>query len=391
MDAGREVRAEKPMTYSFDEAVRVRAAVRKSERVARVGYQRRTLDHFHTARDIIQSGRLADITQVQLWSSRSRPTGPVRADSTFPPVKLSPSPRNQPMSVFRTCCIVVLLLGVRPALGVEIDPETAEPVNANDPAAVLDPSAAPDSAWGEALKGGDADRAVELFVKRLRKGSDRYDRSLSIPGMYERWLGRRIGHYGGHSLDADEVVRLHYEGVYGITHTFKNAIDWHHDASAKLGDRRTHEWLWQLNRHYQWLSLADAYERTGDLKYARAWERELRSWIRQCPRPEGSGNEAGSAWRTIEAGIRAGWTWPYAFQIFRRSEHVSDEALWLFVCAMREHGIHLLKHPTGRNWLTMECDGLAHAGLMFPELRGAQDFAAAASRRAAFSATSPAT
>lgn len=285
---------------------------------------------------------------------------------------------------FRTVIALLgLVVGVSPALGLDIDSETARHVHANDPTTVLDPTAAPDSAWAEALEAGQDDRAVKLFVQRLREGPDRYDRSLSIPAMYERWLGRRIGHYGGHSLDADEVVDLHYEGVYGIAHTFKGAVDWHHDASAKLGDRQTHEWLWQLNRHYQWLSLADAYEKTGDPKYAEAWERELRSWIRQCPRPNGSGNEAGSAWRTIEAGIRAGWTWPYAFQTFRRSEHVSDEALWLFVCAMREHGIHLRDHPTGRNWLTMECDGLAHAGLMFPELKGARDFAAAAVRRAA--------
>ena len=56
MDAGKDVYVEKPMTYSFDEAIRVREAARKSGRVTQVGYQRRTLAHFHKAREIVQSG-----------------------------------------------------------------------------------------------------------------------------------------------------------------------------------------------------------------------------------------------------------------------------------------------------------------------------------------------
>jgi hypothetical protein len=63
-------------------------------------------------------------------------------------------------------------------------------------------------------------------------------------------------------------------------------------------------------------------------------------------------------------------TWPYAFETFRRSEHVSDEAIWLFVCALREHGEHLLRYPTGRNWKAMESNGLVHVGALLPELRG---------------------
>ena len=60
MDAGKDVYVEKPMTYSFDEAVRVRNAARKSGRVTQVGYQRRTLAHFYKAREIVQSGILGE-------------------------------------------------------------------------------------------------------------------------------------------------------------------------------------------------------------------------------------------------------------------------------------------------------------------------------------------
>ena len=83
IDAGKDVYVEKPMTYSLDEAVRVRQAARDSGRVTQVGYQRRTLAHFHKAREIIQSGILGQITQIQLWSSRNRTTAPWRAYNTY--------------------------------------------------------------------------------------------------------------------------------------------------------------------------------------------------------------------------------------------------------------------------------------------------------------------
>jgi hypothetical protein len=122
------------------------------------------------------------------------------------------------------------------------------------------------------------------------------------------------------------------------------------------------------------VGLADAYEETGDPTYARAFEEELRGWLEQCPRPEDSGNYHPSAWRTIEAGIRTGWVWPYAFETFRRSGALSDEALWLWVCSFRDHGHHLLRHVMTQNWKTMEANGLTHVGAMFPELDGARTF-----------------
>ena len=74
-------------------------------------------------------------------------------------------------------------------------------------------------------------------------------------------------------------------------------------------------------------------------------------------------------------GIRMGWTWPHAFETFRRSPHVRDESLWRMVCLFREHGIGLLETPTGANFKSMEANGLAHVGFMFPELHLSRAFA----------------
>ncbi len=83
LDAGKDVYVEKPMTYSLDEAIRVRDKARETRRVTQVGYQRRSTPHFYQGRDILRSGSLGDIHQIQLWSSRNRPTVPWRAYNTY--------------------------------------------------------------------------------------------------------------------------------------------------------------------------------------------------------------------------------------------------------------------------------------------------------------------
>ncbi|MFW6060890.1 MAG: alginate lyase family protein [Phycisphaeraceae bacterium] len=232
-----------------------------------------------------------------------------------------------------------------------------------------------DTDWHQALARGDSDAARDAFVRALRTGEPRTCLEYDIPELYRRRLdGFKIGYQGGHQLDPDQVVNQHYVGVYGIEHTFEGEIDWLFDPTADWGENRTREWQVQLNRHYQWIPLADRYRETNDPKYARAFERELRSWVRQCPRPDDDGMGLPGTWRLIEVGIRAGWSWPYAFETFRRSEHVSDEAIWMMVCALHEHGMHLLLWPTKRNFKTMESNGLTHVGAMFPELRLARTF-----------------
>ena len=76
--AGKDVYVEKPLSYSLAEAVQVRHQARETGRVMQVGYQRRSIGHFYKAREIVQSGILGEITQVQLWSARNRASSPWR-------------------------------------------------------------------------------------------------------------------------------------------------------------------------------------------------------------------------------------------------------------------------------------------------------------------------
>lgn len=148
-------------------------------------------------------------------------------------------------------------------------------------------------------------------------------------------------------------------------------IDWFHDPTGTDGRPRNVEWILQFHRHHWWPGLGCRWQRTGDARYARVFAQELSSWIAQCPPPAEVANRPGSAWRTIEAGIRMLEAWPDALQRFRTARDIPDTLLLDAVASMLEHGAYLEAHPTGRNWLFMEMDGLHAVGSYLPEFKPA--------------------
>ena len=132
-----------------------------------------------------------------------------------------------------------------------------------------------------------------------------------------------------------------------------------------------HEWLWQFNRHYYWRNMGRTYTATGEKKYAVAFEKQLLKWIAQTYIPE-KWNGPGSAWRTIECGLRLLGSWQVAFQAFRKSEDVSDVTLLLMIASMHRQSLHLIAHPTGANWLMMEANGIYTFSSLFPEFSDAE-------------------
>ena len=140
---------------------------------------------------------------------------------------------------------------------------------------------------------------------------------------------------------------------------------------TKIQGPVNHEWLWQLNRHYYWRNMGRTYTATGEKKYAVAFEKQLLKWIAQTYIPE-KWNGPGSAWRTIECGLRLLGSWQAAFQAFRKSEDVSDVALLLMIASMHRQSLHLIAHPTGANWLMMEANGIYTFTSLFPEFVDAE-------------------
>ncbi len=102
----------------------------------------------------------------------------------------------------------------------------------------------------------------------------------------------------------------------------------------------------------------------------------MRDWIEDNPYPIwGTGNDT-LTWRTIEAGIRTSTTWPDAFHYFLGSPSLTGDDMVMFMKSWIEHARHLMRitveHPEhGGNWVTMECNGLGHLGILFPECKDA--------------------
>jgi hypothetical protein len=174
---------------------------------------------------------------------------------------------------------------------------------------------------------------------------------------------------------AEKALQRRFNSI-GIEWAFGEAIDWAFNPTTQPDSKwpRNHEWTWQLSRHPMWVDLGRAYYATGDEKYAAEFAAELTSWVRDCPLPPKADNKAFSRWRTIEAGIRAGSVWPEVYHRFLHAQAVGDEGLILFLKSYAEHALYLMQFKTTGNWLTMEANGLYHAGALFPEFKEAKNW-----------------
>jgi len=173
----------------------------------------------------------------------------------------------------------------------------------------------------------------------------------------------------------DDTIMKH---IYGGTFLGKK-IDWEMNPVDPKLPEYTPEWTYGLNRFAFWRTLGEAYWATGDEKYAREWVAQMTSWIHDEPVPYEAGPGRPCTWRTIECGIRTAGSWMDAYFYFLGSPSFTSEAHTMFLKSMREHAIRLAKilvrYPerTG-NWLTMECNGLAHVAIMFPEFKESREW-----------------
>ena len=184
---------------------------------------------------------------------------------------------------------------------------------------------------------------------------------------------------GRFNKDAADRAIEGYAREVNIDWKFENGeIDYLFDPTAVLGGPINHEWLWQFNRHGAWGNFARTYVGTGEEKYALALEKQVLRWIAQTDIPE-KWNAPGSAWRTIECGIRLLGTWNTAYDGLVRSDSVNDISVLLMISSMLKQAKHLVDHPTGRNWLMMEMNGVYTFSALFTELACSTEYRKTAS------------
>ncbi len=214
----------------------------------------------------------------------------------------------------------------------------------------------------ELYEAGDVEGAEHTFAEYLKATLD--------PEHYFALSGVEIGQ-GGSTQDvscsiienADMICRGKVRSC-SYTHDFGGEIDWNFNGTPD-GYR---EWLWQLNRHHIFKIIAYAYVKTGDEKYADAFNRHMTGWLSQseCPQwPVPNRCSQYPCWRTISVGIRQSGNWPYAIHAFLKSPTIPDKTWVRIAMSIWEHGQLLMHSPSSLNWLDIEMSGLNALGTLY--------------------------
>lgn len=223
----------------------------------------------------------------------------------------------------------------------------------------LDPDAI-GADYRAALEAGDAAAAVKACAAYYRRKNVVLTKERSADGPYSK-------------DEADRAVRGQMCEI-GVPWDFPDGkVDFQFDPTLVKGPRN-HEWVWQFNRHGFWLEMARAYYDTRDEAYAKAFNEQMAHWLTQVIDIPANWNGPGSAWRTIECGIRLYATWPAAFEAFRLSPSVDDCVLLLMIESMHRQAELMIEHPTGANWLVIETDGVYTFSSAFTEFRDAKEY-----------------
>ncbi|MCD4823801.1 MAG: heparinase II/III family protein, partial [Phycisphaerae bacterium] len=159
-------------------------------------------------------------------------------------------------------------------------------------------------------------------------------------------------------------------------HFLGKRIDWSFNPYKK-GPSRTIEWTASLNRHFHFKYLVRAYWQTGDEKYARELAHQMNAFIEDCPVfLFGSGNSSPyhHAWGTLNIACRLQDPWPDAIYSCILSPEFTDDIIINIVKSIAEQVRHLIKHPSGGNWLTAESLSVYTMGALFPEYKEAKQW-----------------
>lgn len=186
------------------------------------------------------------------------------------------------------------------------------------------------------------------------------------------------------SLLVDSVIR---QGkVFHIPKNPDNGWQWNY-----TGPDNDDEFGYGLNGNKFLPALYSAWKNTGNPKYVAVYDRLVKDWILHHPLPTAGDSiymvldttiaidyrDIGEVeWRTLEAGHRLGASWPQTFYAFQQAEEFSPASRLLMLSSISQQGAYLRKyHKYGHNWTTMEMNGLALAGLSFPEFKASEDWA----------------
>jgi hypothetical protein len=238
----------------------------------------------------------------------------------------------------------------------------------------------------EQVRQGDLDGAARILLDRFQEASPGRFFEGAVDGETSRLLAMRCPAALDQMLATAETTCQKRFDLLGFRQlSFDDPVDWHLDPvagqraplvywgrldpldPARVGDSKV---IWELNRH-QWLvQLGQAYRVTKDERYAETFAVSVREWLHANPRGLGI-NWASS----LEVSLRLiAWCW--TLLLFRGSRALTSELFVRMLSGISAHASHIekyLSHYFSPNThLTGEALGLFYAGILFPELRGAE-------------------
>lgn len=75
--SGRDIYCEKPMNHTWEEGIKIIEANKKAKRIIQIGTQRRSVDIYYQARELVQSGAIGKVTAVRgRWHRNSKDNDP---------------------------------------------------------------------------------------------------------------------------------------------------------------------------------------------------------------------------------------------------------------------------------------------------------------------------
>src|SRR5258705_1527628 len=150
-------------------------------------------------------------------------------------------------------------------------------------------------------------------------------------------------------------------------------LDYHGDIQLLRSDGSDARVVWELNRLGHLITLARAYTVTKDERLAEECFLQLQSWSAQ------NRVAFGVNWTcAMEVALRA-MNLLGAFEVFRHSSNLNEQALRLFVDTLDQHGKYIRRNlefsyiATSNHYLS-DVVGLLWLGIMLPELNDARSW-----------------
>jgi hypothetical protein len=183
----------------------------------------------------------------------------------------------------------------------------------------------------------------------------------------DRILGGRFDVFALRNVDLGFPPRWNTDPKTGVVAPLRFGKDIDYRNQAEVGDIK---YLWEINRHLELVTLAQAWHLTRDERYARACRLLLESWFDQCPYP------LGVNWcASLEHAVRL-VNWSIAWFLLGAGQSVIFEgasgeqfrARWLSCVYQHCHFIarHWSRHSSANNHLLGEATGLLVASVTWP-------------------------